>query len=73
MVDTGNGSGAATLVATDGTPHVRPRLYLTEPPATLLGAVSGVLAARAACLTDVRIGEPSLEDAFIELTGRGLR
>jgi ABC-2 type transport system ATP-binding protein len=31
------------------------------------------LASRGAVLSDVHIGEPTLEDVFIDLTGRGLR
>jgi ABC-2 type transport system ATP-binding protein len=39
----------------------------------LLGPVVAVLAGRGAALSDVHIGEPTLEDVFIDLTGRGLR
>jgi ABC-2 type transport system ATP-binding protein len=35
--------------------------------------VSEALGARHARLTGVRIGEPSLEDVFLSLTGRELR
>jgi ABC-2 type transport system ATP-binding protein len=35
--------------------------------------VVSVLAARAATVSDLSIGEPSLEDVFIHLTGRDLR
>ena len=52
---------------------VRLRLYLTGDPSALLAPVAVALAARSASLTDVHIGQPSLEDVFIELTGRGLR
>ncbi|WP_435251584.1 ABC transporter ATP-binding protein [Streptomyces tendae] len=52
---------------------VRLRLYLAKEPAALLAPVVAVLDARSAALADVRLGEPSLEDVFIELTGRGLR
>ena len=51
----------------------RLRLYLTGEPAEVLGPAAGLLAARGAVLTDVHIGQPTLEDVFIELTGRGLR
>jgi ABC-2 type transport system ATP-binding protein len=57
----------------NGANGVRMRLYLTADPAAALGPVVGTLADRSALLTNVRIGEPSLEDVFIELTGRGLR
>jgi ABC-2 type transport system ATP-binding protein len=52
---------------------VRLRLYLTGEPALLLGRVVETLAAHGAALTDVHVGEPTLEDVFIDLTGRGLR
>jgi ABC-2 type transport system ATP-binding protein len=53
--------------------EVRLRLYLTGEPALLLGRVVEALAAHGAALTDVHVGEPTLEDVFIDLTGRGLR
>ena len=76
----GNGAGgrdaavtAARAVAEARRPELRVRLYLTTEPAAMLGPVVATLAARSATLSDVHIGEPSLEDVFIELTGRGLR
>ncbi len=51
----------------------RARLYLSGEAAGLIGPVSDVLTARRARLTGVRIGEPSLEDVFLSLTGRELR
>ena len=53
--------------------EVRLRLYLSGEPAVLLGPVVESLAGRGAVLSDVHIGEPTLEDVFIDLTGRGLR
>lgn len=49
------------------------RLYVEKAPATFLGSVASVLAARSAQLASVQVGEPDLEDVFIELTGRSLR
>jgi ABC-2 type transport system ATP-binding protein len=49
------------------------RLYLTADPATVLAPVIAVLSGRSATLTDVHMGTGSLEDVFIDLTGRGLR
>ena len=66
-------SAAVATVVPDGKAPVQLRLYLTTDPAGMLGPVVNVLAARSATLTDVHIGQPSLEDVFIELTGRGLR
>jgi ABC-2 type transport system ATP-binding protein len=52
---------------------LRARLYLSGDAAALVGPVSEALGARRARLTGVRIGEPSLEDVFLNLTGRELR
>jgi ABC-2 type transport system ATP-binding protein len=49
------------------------RLYLTTEPAALLGPVITVLSGRSATVTDVHMGAASLEDVFIDLTGRALR
>jgi len=54
-------------------PDLRIRLYLTTHPASLLGPVVAVLTERAASVSDVHIGRASLEDVFIDLTGRALR
>ncbi|WP_433113612.1 ABC transporter ATP-binding protein [Micromonospora sp. CA-246542] len=56
-----------------GRKRVRIRLHLAADPATVLGPALTVLTTRSATLTDVRIGEPSLEDVFIGLTGRDPR
>ncbi|MEU0546263.1 ABC transporter ATP-binding protein [Micromonospora sp. NPDC005979] len=53
-----------------GRERARIRLHLAADPATVLGPALTVLTTRSATLTDVRIGEPSLEDVFIGLTGR---
>jgi ABC-2 type transport system ATP-binding protein len=53
--------------------ELRVRLYLTGEPARLVSPVAELLARHQAALTDVHIAEPSLEDVFITLTGRGLR
>jgi ABC-2 type transport system ATP-binding protein len=52
---------------------LRARIYLSGDAAALVGPVSDTLGARRARLTGVRIGEPSLEDVFLSLTGRELR
>jgi ABC-2 type transport system ATP-binding protein len=51
----------------------RLRLYVTGRPPMLVAPAATVLAEHGAVLTDVRLGEPSLEDVFIHLTGRALR
>jgi ABC-2 type transport system ATP-binding protein len=63
--------GSPAAADTDGTTKVR--LYLDRAAAALLGPVVSVLDARGATLANVHIGDPSLEDVFIDLTGRGLR
>ena len=70
----GNGGfpGARPGPQQDGA-EVRLRLYLGGEPALLLSRVVEALAGRGAALTDVHVGEPTLEDVFIDLTGRGLR
>jgi ABC-2 type transport system ATP-binding protein len=52
---------------------LRARIYLSGDAAALVGPVSDTLTGRRARLTGVRIGEPSLEDVFLSLTGRELR
>jgi ABC-2 type transport system ATP-binding protein len=49
------------------------RLYLTGQAAQLIAPVSDLLARRGARLAGVQLAQPSLEDVFIELTGRALR
>ncbi|BCB79963.1 ATP-binding cassette domain-containing protein [Phytohabitans flavus] len=49
------------------------RLYLNTDPDTVLAPVIAVLSGRSATLTNVHMGAASLEDVFIDLTGRGLR
>jgi ABC-2 type transport system ATP-binding protein len=70
--DGGNG-GPPLPPATDGPGPVTLRLYVEGRAAGLLGAAVSVLTGRGAELSNVHIGEPSLEDVFIDLTGRSLR
>ncbi len=49
------------------------RVYLDGEPAALLAPIVLVLDQRKTQLSDVHIGQPSLEDVFIDLTGRALR
>ena len=70
--------GAGAGPAGDGGPErdggdARLRVYVAGEPAALVGPVVSVLAARHASVSDLSIGEPSLEDVFIHLTGRDLR
>jgi ABC-2 type transport system ATP-binding protein len=52
---------------------LRARIYLSGDAAALVGPVVDTLTARRARLAGVRVGEPSLEDVFLSLTGRELR
>jgi len=49
------------------------RVYVTGDPAAHLGPVVAALSARGAEVSNVHMGQASLEDVFINLTGRGLR
>ncbi|MGV4924083.1 ABC transporter ATP-binding protein [Streptomyces sp. BHT-5-2] len=49
------------------------RLYTTQDPAAVLVPVTRMLADSGTPLSGVRVGRPTLEDVFIQLTGRGLR
>jgi ABC-2 type transport system ATP-binding protein len=49
------------------------RLYLDAEPAAALAPLVAILDRREARVSDVHIGQTSLEDVFINLTGRGLR
>jgi ABC-2 type transport system ATP-binding protein len=61
------------LAPLDGGGELRLRLYVSGDAPQLVAPVAGALAARGLPLTDVKLGTPSLEDVFIELTGRTLR
>jgi ABC-2 type transport system ATP-binding protein len=53
--------------------ELRLRLYVSSDAPLLVAPVATALAGHGLALTDVRLGIPSLEDVFIELTGRTLR
>jgi ABC-2 type transport system ATP-binding protein len=52
---------------------VRVRVYVTGEAPMMVAPVASTLAELGISLNDVRLGEPSLEDVFINLTGRALR
>ncbi|GEL19826.1 ABC transporter ATP-binding protein [Pseudonocardia asaccharolytica] len=52
---------------------IRLRLYVDTEPAALVGPVVALLGSHDAQVSDLSLGEPSLEDIFISLTGRDLR
>ena len=53
--------------------ELRLRLYVSADAPLLVAPVATALIGHGLALTDVRLGIPSLEDVFIELTGRTLR
>jgi ABC-2 type transport system ATP-binding protein len=83
----GDGDGAAELEAlarlagvekvervADSDPGtVRVRVYVTGEAPMMVAPVATTLSDLGINLNDVRLGEPSLEDVFISLTGRALR
>ena len=58
-----------SLDQSDG--HIR--LYVAGDAPLMVAPVAGALSGFGITLSDVKIGEPSLEDVFINLTGRALR
>jgi ABC-2 type transport system ATP-binding protein len=52
---------------------LRARLYVAGDAPLMVAPVAGLVAEHKAELTEVGIGTPSLEDVFIQLTGRALR
>jgi ABC-2 type transport system ATP-binding protein len=52
---------------------VRLRLYVSGEAPSLVAPAASLLADRGLALSAVELGEPSLEDVFIHLTGRALR
>jgi len=54
-------------------PELRVLLYVSSDAPRLVAPVASLLADRGATLSDVRLGNPTLEDVFIQLTGKSLR
>ncbi|MEV0055006.1 ABC transporter ATP-binding protein [Saccharopolyspora shandongensis] len=59
--------------AADGSAELRLRLYVGEEPAALLGPVAQTLHEQRVSVSDLSLGSATLEDVFIDLTGRELR
>jgi ABC-2 type transport system ATP-binding protein len=57
----------------NGAEPLRVRLYLTGEAASLVAPAAALLAGHGLELSDVKLGTPTLEDVFINLTGRSLR
>lgn len=56
-----------------GEAELRLRLYVGEEPAALLGPVAQTLHEQRVSVRDLSLGSATLEDVFIDLTGRELR
>lgn len=56
-----------------GEAELRLRLYVGEEPAALLGPVAQTLHEQRVSVSDLSLGSATLEDVFIDLTGRELR
>ncbi|MFC5995045.1 ABC transporter ATP-binding protein [Pseudonocardia hispaniensis] len=69
----GPGRIAAPPAPTAPGTDIRLRLYVDTEPAALVGPVVAQLSSLDAQVSDLSLGEPSLEDVFISLTGRDLR
>ncbi len=54
-------------------PDLRVRLYVSGEAPPLVAPAASLLARHGRTLADVKLGTPTLEDVFIELTGRTLR
>ncbi|GGF43263.1 multidrug ABC transporter ATP-binding protein [Marmoricola endophyticus] len=61
------------LAAPDAEGQRRVRLYLDGEGAAVIGPAAETITRAGATLSDVSVGEPTLEDVFISLTGRDLR
>ena len=59
--------------AEDPEGSLRVRLYVSGDAPLLVAPAASLLAREGRTLTDVKVGTPTLEDVFIELTGRTLR
>src|SRR5262249_40258319 len=60
-------------VAPSGNGELRVRLYVTGDAPLLVAPAAALLAEHGSSLADVKLGTPTLEDVFINLTGRTLR
>lgn len=65
--------GVRSCESIDDDVDLRVRLYLTDDGAGVLGAAAEAVSRAGARLSAVNLGEPTLEDVFISLTGRDLR
>ncbi|MHB1713163.1 MAG: ABC transporter ATP-binding protein, partial [Acidimicrobiales bacterium] len=61
------------LLGDPGVAGWRLRVYVQGDAARQVAAVAQTIGEGGGRLTDVRLGEPTLEDVFIHLTGRSLR
>lgn len=64
---------SAETVTSPTEDELRVRLFLSGKPATVIGPIAQLVTTRGGALGAIVPGEPSLEDVFINLTGRDLR
>jgi ABC-2 type transport system ATP-binding protein len=69
----GAGAGVPPAAAHAAPTTLTARLYVTHDAPLMVPPVAALLGEHGVTLTGIRIGEPSLEDVFIHLTGRALR
>jgi ABC-2 type transport system ATP-binding protein len=70
----GVGHGGGALAMDDSaSKRNRIRIYVEGEPASLLAPIAETVSRQGGTITDIRIGAASLEDVFIDLTGRSLR
>jgi len=60
-------------VDANGDTALHVRMYVTRDAPLLVAPAAAVLAEHGSSLADVKLGTPTLEDVFINLTGRALR
>jgi ABC-2 type transport system ATP-binding protein len=68
VLDSGSGRGPDDARSED-----RVRLYVAGPAPPLVAPAASVLAEEGRTVTNVNLGSPTLEDVFLNLTGRTLR
>jgi ABC-2 type transport system ATP-binding protein len=71
--DQSNGPGLPPQGPPQGAGELRVRLYVSGDAPLLVAPAATALSGLGLTLTDVKLGIPTLEDVFIDLTGRALR
>jgi ABC-2 type transport system ATP-binding protein len=69
----GIGEGGGATPGPAASRELRVRLYVSGDAPLLVAPAAAALAEEGSTLADVKLGAPTLEDVFIDLTGRALR